>query len=588
MAYIGMARHSTSAFNECSTTRMLAERLESSGKIKTFFKENDRTPNYDGSVELVGHEGVPTKQFIVQIKKTEDLTVNSKGVSKGKYTYRMETKFLYYVKEKVTESPAIYFVVDITTKNIFWLYLSDSKLMSLNFEGKEYISYHFSESDIIKSVDDFTDTLNQIATARNSVFIQKTSEQIAELQDALDYINRLMENDLRVIRDVVFPNLWRFGIKHSHSNSFAIISGNTEYRSDNTSLFSLYPQIKGVPDTGLREYRGDELNFFAHFDMRAKTLPMDYVKDCLYKIIRGFFETGIPMEYLPDILLMEKIGRYVNRLKRLYCFKAVDEKIPISELYRISTLLIRYTQHILLDPVSNPDELVMKNDWHTMLQNGKHNIIDIFNYSNRAVYGFQAFCKSFEGSDSIFFSEGMMRIIAREHLEAWCMIATLQKRNVEYYKNIWVYEYYDIIKHEQVVALKEINDLCIQWTDTLQRVYIDVYDKLFDNRKYQLKDKYIYKNHCISDGTSRPWLSTTICKYESDSFSIAYDSYCPEDFDVKNPPVSIRHTLFFEEFLARKTPLYDGLHCLLYKGVCDALGFKAEGLTRDCRRLSLL
>ena len=130
MAYIGMARHSTSAFNECSTTRMLAERLESSGKIKTFFKENDRTPNYDGSMELVGHEGVPTKQFIVQIKKTEDLTVNSKGVSKGKYTYRMETKFLYYVKEKVTESPAIYFVVDITTKNIFWLYLSDSKLMS--------------------------------------------------------------------------------------------------------------------------------------------------------------------------------------------------------------------------------------------------------------------------------------------------------------------------------------------------------------------------------------------------------------------------------------------------------------------------
>lgn len=38
MAYIGMARHSTSAFNECSTTRMLAERLESSGKIKTFLR----------------------------------------------------------------------------------------------------------------------------------------------------------------------------------------------------------------------------------------------------------------------------------------------------------------------------------------------------------------------------------------------------------------------------------------------------------------------------------------------------------------------------------------------------------------------
>ena len=96
MAYIGMARHSTSAFNECSTTRMLAERLESSGKIKTFFKENDRTPNYDGSMELVGHEGVPTKQFIVQIKKTEDLTVNSKGVSNDFRFSLIRDKRLFY------------------------------------------------------------------------------------------------------------------------------------------------------------------------------------------------------------------------------------------------------------------------------------------------------------------------------------------------------------------------------------------------------------------------------------------------------------------------------------------------------------
>ena len=102
MAYIGMARHSTSAFNECSTTRMLAERLESSGKIKTFFKENDRTPNYDGSMELVGHEGVPTKQFIVQIKKTEDLTVNSKGVSKGKY-YNEEYFLALFIGFKANE-----------------------------------------------------------------------------------------------------------------------------------------------------------------------------------------------------------------------------------------------------------------------------------------------------------------------------------------------------------------------------------------------------------------------------------------------------------------------------------------------------
>ena len=76
MAHIGMARHSDSSFNEGRATRLLAEYLEQNSKIKTFFKENDRTPNYDGSMELVSADGEPTKQFIVQIKKVENLTAN--------------------------------------------------------------------------------------------------------------------------------------------------------------------------------------------------------------------------------------------------------------------------------------------------------------------------------------------------------------------------------------------------------------------------------------------------------------------------------------------------------------------------------
>ena len=88
-------------------------------------------------MESVEPEGVPTKQFIVQIKKVENLAANTKGGNKGKYVYRLETNYLYYVKGKVTESPAICFVVDIVTHNDFWLYLSDAVLMSLDFEGKE-------------------------------------------------------------------------------------------------------------------------------------------------------------------------------------------------------------------------------------------------------------------------------------------------------------------------------------------------------------------------------------------------------------------------------------------------------------------
>ena len=141
MSRVGMARHTENAFFESNAVRILAESLEQDHRIKTFFKENDRTPNYDGSLELVGAEGEPKKQFVVQIKKTNSLKCATKGKHKDKYVYDLETAFLYYIKAKVTESPAIYFVVDVDNKRIFYLHLTDDELMNMNFEGKAKVRY---------------------------------------------------------------------------------------------------------------------------------------------------------------------------------------------------------------------------------------------------------------------------------------------------------------------------------------------------------------------------------------------------------------------------------------------------------------
>lgn len=124
-----ISKHSKSAFDESESIRILEELLESTREIKTFFSENDRTPNYDGTFELVNNECEPVKQFIVQIKKVDKLIQNTKGKNIGKYDYSLKTNFLQYVKDKVTECPAIYFVVDLSTKKVFWIYLSDETLM---------------------------------------------------------------------------------------------------------------------------------------------------------------------------------------------------------------------------------------------------------------------------------------------------------------------------------------------------------------------------------------------------------------------------------------------------------------------------
>lgn len=67
----GMKTHSDSSFDESKEISILKTLLESKNSIKTFFGENEKTPNHDGFFELVNTDTKqPKKQFIVQIKKT--------------------------------------------------------------------------------------------------------------------------------------------------------------------------------------------------------------------------------------------------------------------------------------------------------------------------------------------------------------------------------------------------------------------------------------------------------------------------------------------------------------------------------------
>ena len=134
--------------------------------------------------------------------------------------------------------------------------------MSLNFEGHEYISVAFGNENILKDINEFAIRLHQIADKRNYLFLQKTSEEIIELQDALDYINHLFDYDFVNIKASMFPNLWRFGIKSSQNSDISLESNGNIFTPDTSSLLSLYPQIKGVNDTGIHEFTFNDTNIF--------------------------------------------------------------------------------------------------------------------------------------------------------------------------------------------------------------------------------------------------------------------------------------------------------------------------------------
>lgn len=586
-----MAKHSVSAFNEKSATRMLADFLEQKHTVATFFKENDRTPNYDGTFELVGKDEAPTKQFIVQIKKVENLSPNVRGKNKDCYVYELDTSFLYYVKEKVTESPAIYFVVDIVTDNIFWLYLSDELLMKLGFEGKERISYPFSESDIVTDIDSFVRILNQIAEKRNALFLQKTPEQIAEMQDALDYINRLMENDFTKIKEDVFPNLWRFGIKYTPGETMSITAHGQTMTSESTAMFALYPQIKGEADTGLREYTGHQTNYFNHFDMFGKTTPMEYTQNSLQKIIKSYFEQEMPAKRLANIMLFERIDSFVQRLQRFYDFDIDGDTILVEDLYRAYVLLIQYMQHIILDNEVESDEINIKKDIITRINQGERNFFDIFHCGTKIVTCFKQFCKQQDISQKLGFKPDLMfRVMPKYQIEAFVDIAELKERKVEHYEPVWKNNYYELTKLNADDFIKRINEICEKWFSELPDIYNSFYETFLEKNKYRVSGKYEYMNEYFSEGRCGPWFSTIVREYDFKDFVIIHNPVCAETFsdeDKENGLLCIHSGFLIERFLQRKRMFYDSIRCLLYQGICKELGYKSRGLSFDGMNYSL-
>lgn len=457
---IGMARHDKSSFNEGKAVRLLAQFLEQNDTIKTIFKDNDRTPNYDGSMELVEEDGTPIKKFIVQIKKCENLEPNQIGPNKGKYVYPLETNFLHYVKEKVTESPAIYFVVDIATGRIFWLYLSDETLMNLEFEDKERVSYPFAETDILTDVAAFTKQLHRIALERNALFVYKTKKEIAEIQDALDYINGLLLNDFSVIKEQCFPNLWRVGLRCSRNHSISMLSNGIAQSTDKAVSFALYPQVKGELDTGIKDFCFLSNNFFNYTDMSGRTSPMEYARHVISRIVHDYFENRLPEMKFPEIA--------------------------------------QYDQ--------------------------------------------------------------------------------------------WDYDYWALLKLEPNEYMEQVNSIYDKWFDELPAKYHEVYDLLFEKRKYRFKGVIEYRNECVGGSNLPRWINTIVRRYKSQDLTISFNPECSDKCnkrDFRNGLIHAEEGELIQRFLYRQKLFSDAIYCLLYQGICEELELEHEGLRWDMIPFSL-
>ena len=574
-----ISTHSFDSFKESETVGYLKTVLESTHTIKTFFGENDKTPNHDGFFELVDNESIPKKQFIVQIKKTKKLNKCKNGKNKGKYVYELKTNFLAYIKEKVTENPAIYFVVDIDEKRIFWIYLSDEILMQMDFEGRKRISYAFSDNDILDNINKFTEILNNIAQQRNKVFLHKTKEEIIEIQEAADYINQLLNHDFVSIKNSVFPNLWRFGIKCTKSPDISIgINGQMQTIPVSTAV-ALYPQIKGFQDTGIQEYTINNTNIFNHFSIGAETDLSKYSKDSLHKIIIEFFENKIPPQYLPDLILFELIDVFIQKSEPFFdstnCLT-----INLQEVLRRLLLLAKYTQYIIDEKNLKPAEISEKTILSNWYKCGARQFYDIatHSYNQELLNAFTSFTRTFD-NNNFEVNKKIFSILKPEYYYYLNVIIELKKRKLDNLSSVWKYNWIEVCKLPVENFSVTMSDIVKKWISNLPTLYEETYNKVFDTNKYKVKNSYVFKIEPYVQGENFIEPLYTCKIYHNDKFILFYNDSITSDWNQEeNNLEKASHGLGIDEIFKSKTPLFYSVSCLLYQGICDNLGFKLEGL----------
>lgn len=566
-----IAKHSKAAFDESKSIRILSGLLEATGEIKTFFGENDKTPNYDGSFELVNNEQEPVKQFIVQIKKVDRLVLNSRG----KYDYRLKTNFLQYVKDKVTENPAIYFVIDLATEKVYWIYLSDETLIRLNFEGKKTVTYHFREEDSISNVEAFVLTMRKIARERNNFFVYKTPQQIVEIQDAVDYLNQHLNGDLKNIKERVFPDLWRVGIKYSVDHTVLF----NDVPVPITGCAALYPQMRGRLDTGVREYDWNLTeNMFTHFSLGSETDIKKYSEETLHKIVQNFFKIGIPYKFLPVVVLMEQVEPFVKESQQFFD-TPTSQKLPIKEVRRRFVLLHNYMCFLFTGHGVSENEKACVERAQSIIDHRKMNFYSIFECARSCREEFQKYCSS-EAEENISLRGKMFGFLQQESIRWFLAIMELQCRKMEEFTPVWTYNWCDWFYLEEKSYLENCRKICNQWLSSLPSLYIETYNNIFETTKFLVHDRFIYNLECTRFGNTI-FLTIESQHYQDRQFSLQMDSSCTSEFPDSNVPEGLLSTCSsasIQRFIQKRRLYYDSICCLLYRGICKGLGFEEGSL----------
>ncbi|MCR1795766.1 DUF4365 domain-containing protein, partial [Leptospira sp. id769339] len=276
--------------------------------IKLDIKERDKFPNIDGYIEIVEKDQVPIGKMEVQIKT----------LPKGALSYTVDSSILAYANE-VAILPLLLILVDRQSSIVYWILIS-KKINRPNLRISELEQIN-SGSDYINKwksiIHEYRKRIEEHPRLKELVEVYKytkplegfDSYQIQFLQKFIDQMNLKLDTDLRIVKDVLFPRVWKLGVA---INSF----------KENFSI-GLYAINYGVQDPVIiRSFEKGKFDIFNSKGMISmyvsSDIPDDPIKLANSKL-SDYFKDFLESEMSP-IVLKEFANEYVYSVVNKYYY----------------------------------------------------------------------------------------------------------------------------------------------------------------------------------------------------------------------------------------------------------------------------
>lgn len=194
-------------------------------KVKADIRTRDKVPNVDGTIEIVDSDQVPVGKVDVQIRK----------IRRGATTYSCSAKLVAY--SSVSTLPLILVCVDADSERAFWRQIT--RTMPEFKEQQASFTIHFDPiSDsieatglyLLKWTEIISDYRERIArypllsqdVANKLTLVHASRRDKLFFQKYIDAINRLLDIDFIVVKELLFPDVWKLGVGIIHSDESGV------------------------------------------------------------------------------------------------------------------------------------------------------------------------------------------------------------------------------------------------------------------------------------------------------------------------------------------------------------------------------